>query len=88
MLENFKKYLDNSADCDTIILECSQLEEFKQMNDILLDSAYDGFMIVDDELSEKTKVFFSFIRNIWDIAYSHGEMDTKKENNLEIDLTE
>ena len=88
MLKDLKKYLDNSADCDTIVLECSQMELFKKLDDIARASATKYDIFIPRIYYNNKYLFCMFIRELWDIAYSHGEMDTKKENNLEIDLTD
>lgn len=86
-MENlFKKYLDSSEDYATLQLEIEPLSSFqevlstvqkveKQDNNLLDSCGFKGLYPRDLRVRD----FFNLIREIWDIAYSYGETETKRE---------
>ena len=62
--------LDNSQDAETIALE---IVSHENLNDAITDLIHgEGWLSVDDDMT-------LIIRELWDIAYSHGYYDGKIE---------
>lgn len=62
--------LDNSQDAETIALE---IVSHTNLNDAITDLIHgEGWSSVDDDMT-------TIIRELWDIAYSHGYYDGKVE---------
>lgn len=81
MKDLFKKYLDNSADCDTMYLELAdKVKEFR--DDYIWLEGWDASVTTDNEL------LFNLIRTVWDKAYSHGYHDAQAECNLTLEEIE
>ena len=72
-----KKGLDNSPDCDTIILELQGIDKCYLAEAIL---SYDSLMSESvSELAYAANDYWNLIRNLWDAAYSHGFHDGQAE---------
>lgn len=80
MKDLFKKYLDNSADCDTIKIELIGCDDFEK--------TFEGARLADcywqkpREGYKYKQALFNLIRIVWDKAYSHGYHDAQAECGL------
>lgn len=88
MKEILKKYLDNSPDCDTIILELQDSYELEQLYKLADLADYNDNCLMFStglpfkETNEHVQWIFSLIRNVWDIAYNHGYQDAQADSGL------
>lgn len=86
MKDIMKKYLDNSPDCDTIILElqgsydlahmieCADLDDYMNKEYEIKRGMYDP----NDEYNDlSVRSLFDLVREIWDAAYNHGYQDAQ-----------
>lgn len=65
-IENWREYMDGAQDAETIILEVSRLPIF----DYLVHEIC------------ATQALYDLVRDVWDIAYSHGRHDALAEEGL------
>lgn len=89
----FIKFFDNSPDAETISLEVSPLESFQNLFEMMQETdSHDSYILLQlvqlqhgnpDELEpieESQQTLFDLIRNVWDIAYSHGYHDAQADD--------
>lgn len=94
MEDIFKKYLDNSQDYDTIKLELENSYNFEQCFEVMdmVDHQDADTLARNHALSypfiveTNRQMLFDLIREVWDIAYSHGYHDAQADEG--INLTE
>lgn len=85
---NLKKYLDNSADSDTIVLSVSQSYNFEEMANLAIEADYNDMRILQQQGLTVTRVETSrqiladLIREVWDTAYNHGYHDAQADEGL------
>lgn len=85
---NLKKYLDNSADSDTIVLAMSESYNFEEMANLAIEADYNDMRILQQQGLTVTRVETSrqiladLIREVWDAAYNHGYHDAQADEGL------
>ena len=65
-VEEWKDYLGDAQDATTLLLEITPLDSFRIVFEEVAEHAY---------CANADLYLFNFIRDIWDIAYSHGVHD-------------
>lgn len=91
MIDNFKKYLDNSQDADALILELQDNPRFWSIYQMMEEADANDTKVLNrlfetlnsdiecEECTQSRADFFTLIREVWDIAYSYGFKDFENE---------
>lgn len=88
MEDIFKKYLDNSQDCNTIKLELENSYPLEDLWDLAKQADYSDLRILQQQglrienVETNRKLLFDLIREVWDIAYSHGYHDAQADEGM------